>query len=562
MIDKCCGGDPRSFAFADADARLESPQRLERLRSSGLLTARHRPALDVVTRLAAEMTQAEAAFVSLVEVGRQVVPSGYGSGGQQEELTESPISHSLCKYVVANDAPLVVGDARTHPHLSSHPAVLDGLVVAYAGFPVRAPDGEVLGALCVIDVVPRTWTPAHLSGLQGLATSVDTKIALRLDRRELHLDHARLMQVLEGSSNLILIADSDGVVRTMNRTAENALGLVVDDLGTKTLFDLPGAPPWRTENGVGGGLDDAQDWAVLKDGERRTFSIRVSTLRDPEGDVNGYVVVGDDVSARREAENLLHETVSRQAEIVQRLKGLDAQRSTFIATASHELRTPLTNILGYAELLASGEVGELTSPQLSVVHRLVRNGDRLKHLTEDLLNLDRIESDIFELARTELHVDHLAESAWSLLQGHLGGRDLSATKVVPSGIPSVAGDLRQLERVLLNLLTNAVKFTPDGGAVRLNVSAHPRGVCFEVSDTGIGISQDEVQDVFEPFFRTHEAQINAVQGSGIGLTVVRRIVESHGGEIVLTSVPGEGTRVRFTIPTWDDDLRGERASVA
>jgi signal transduction histidine kinase len=101
------------------------------------------------------------------------------------------------------------------------------------------------------------------------------------------------------------------------------------------------------------------------------------------------------------------------------------------------------------------------------------------------------------------------------------------------------------------LLTNGIKFTPDGGAVHLAVRTDPQGVGFEVSDTGLGIAEDDQTSVFEPFFRTHVAHSNAVQGSGIGLAVVRHIIESHGGEIALTSTLGEGTTVTFTLPVQD-----------
>lgn len=550
-----------SFVFSDANGEIEDPRRLERLRNTGLLIAHNLPALDVITHLAAEMTSTPAAMVSLVEVDRQIIPSFYGPEGQQEEPYEMPIWRSFCQYVVMNDAPLLVGDARTHPVLSSSPAVLEGALVAYAGFPVHAPDGEVLGALCVMDLVPRTWTPAHRSGLKDLATAVDTKIALRLSRRELHLDHERLMHVLDGAAHtLIVIADVNGVIRTMNHAAEDALGRALGHVGTTTLADLAGVwRPWDRE----GGLDAAQDWTLVQPNcEQRIFSVRVSALHDPEGEVDGYLVMGEDVSARRKTEDLLRDTVRKQAEAVERLEALDAQRSTFIAIASHELRTPVTSILGYTELLADGESGDLTPPQHKLVSRVIRNGRRLQHLIDDLLSLGRIDSAHAELRHTDVDVNRLTERVWDSLQVHLAGRGLQTTMEVPLDIRTVTGDAVELERALLNLLTNAVKFTPDGGTVRLSVRTDPKGVGFEVSDTGLGISEDDQKSVFEPFFRALDAHTTAVPGAGIGLAVVRRIIESHGGEVALTSVLGRGTRVCFTIPASQPDPLGVRARVA
>ena len=551
----------RSFVFVDGNQTIEDPRRLEQLRRSGLLIARHRDALDVITHLAAQIAEAPAAKLSIIEVDRQIIPSFYGPEGQQEEPHETPISRSFCQYVVMNDAPLVVGDARTHPVLSSNPHVLEGTLVAYAGFPVHAPDGEVLGALSVMDVIPRTWTPSHLSGLKDLATTVDTKIALRLSRRDLHNDHESLIHILDGATHtMIVIADRDWVIHTMNHAAEDALAPVIDHVASRTLTDLVGT---MFSSDLATGPDGAQDWTLLQpDGERRIFSVRVSTLHDPEGEVTGHVFVGDDVSARRKTEELLRESVRNQAEEVERLKALDAQRRTFIATGGHELRTPLTSILGYAELLAEGACGDLTPPQQDLVSRLVRNGRRLQHLTEDLLSLSlsSVEGPDVELVRTDIDVNRLTEAAWDSLQAHLAARDLRMAMDMTPDMPNVFGDLQQLERALLNLLTNAVKFTPDGGSVRLSVQSDPQGASFEVSDTGIGIPEDDQKAVFEPFFRSLHATSNAVQGAGIGLAAVRRIVESHGGEIVLTSVVGQGTTVRFTVPASDTNLHVAKRS--
>jgi two-component system phosphate regulon sensor histidine kinase PhoR len=260
------------------------------------------------------------------------------------------------------------------------------------------------------------------------------------------------------------------------------------------------------------------------------------------------------VKARRESEELLRDTVRKQTEVVERLEALDVQRSTFIATASHELRTPVTSILGYTEMLADGECGDLTPMQYDLVSRVVRNGRRLQHLIDDLLNLERTESR--DLIRTEVDVRELTEQVWGQLQIHLAGRDLTTTTKVSADLPKLSGDLMQLERALLNVLVNAVKFTPDGGVVHLSVQTGPTGVTFTVSDTGLGIAESEHEAVFEPFFRSHVAHSNAIQGSGIGLAVVQRIIQSHGGEIALSSTLGEGTTVSFTLPVPAPDSSG------
>ncbi len=260
------------------------------------------------------------------------------------------------------------------------------------------------------------------------------------------------------------------------------------------------------------------------------------------------------VSARRESEELLRDTVRKQTEAVERLEALDVQRRTFIATASHELRTPVASILGYTEMLADGECGDLTPVQHDFVIRVVRNGRRLQHLIDDLLNLEKTNSR--ELIRDEVDARELTEQVWDQLQVHLAGRDLTTTTEVPADLPKLSGDLVQLERALLNVLVNAVKYTPDGGVVHLSVQSGPSGVTFAVSDTGLGIAESEQKAVFEPFFRSHVAHNTAIPGSGIGLAVVHRIVEAHGGQVALSSTLGEGTTVSVTLPVPAPDSPG------
>ncbi len=536
------------FIFDDPADAIHDGRRLEALRNTGLLNARHRPALDAITRLAAATTAAPSARVSLVDADRQVFPSRHEAGATQDHEGETPLSHSFCRFVVVNDAPLVLEDAREHPALLHHPAVVEDGVVAYAGYPLHGPSGEVLGALCVLDTVPRQWTEQHLAGLRDLAVTVETKIALRLSRRETHLDHARLMHVLDGAANTaVVIADADGVVDTINRAGTLLLGHdAAAVVGSWTLSDLA---TFGRASGPEAGPGEAQDWTVvLADGQQQVISVRTSTLYDVNGDVDGYVLVGDDVSAHRHAAQVLRDTVDRQAEVVRRLEALDTARDDFIATASHELRTPVTSILGFTELLAEGVVGRLTEAQSDLVGRVDRNSRRLLHLVEDLLNLTRLDAADVDPVRAEVDVATLAGRAWESIQPELGTRDLKATVEITPVDVVILGDPVQLERALLNLLTNAVKFTPDGGSVSLVVAPHEAGVLLEVADSGRGIDAAELESVFEPFFRTQDAQVKAIPGSGVGLTVVRRIVEGHGGQILLSSEVGCGTTARIVLP--------------
>lgn len=547
-IEPLAREDPAAFRFDDREDRLRDARRLQVLRRTGLLHAPRLPALDHLTHLAVQITWASAAMVTLVDAERVVLASLSTPEGVRDQQHELPVEQSLCQYVVVNDAPLLVDDARRHPVLARHPAVAERRVVAYAGVPVRSPDGHVLGVLAVVDRLPRRWTPEHLEGLQDLASAVETKIELRLMRREVQLDHEQLTHVLDGARHtLIVTTDADGIVRTMNPTARMALDPApygrIEPWSLKELAARfqPGAPELR--------LGQPSDWVLVgPDGEEQVFSVRISALRDDEDEVDGYVAVGDDVTAQRKTDELLLDTLRSQGEAMRRLEALDAQRRTFMSTASHELRTPVTSILGYTDLLVEGAGGALTERQSELASGVDRNARRLVHLIEDMLTLTRIRAAEVELLPGSVDVNRLVERVRGILSDQVGGRRLAIGYEIDPGVGAVTGDALQLERALLHLLQNAVKFTCDGGSVALSVRRQPGEVVFEVSDTGAGIPQDEQHSVFEPFVRGARAQANAVPGSGIGLAIVRRVAEDHAGRVLLDSEPGRGTTVSLTVP--------------
>ena len=548
-----------AFHFDDPDGRLADPDRLRRLRETGLVGLRRDPALDRLTRLAAQITGAGVAVVALVEAARQVFPSAYGFAGILEAERETPLSTSFSQYVVINDAPLVVPNAREHPVLRQSPAVEEYGVVAYAGYPLHDPGGEVLGALCVIESTPQVWSVEQLGMLRDLTATIETEIALRLRARQAQLCQERMQQVIDGAVHTaILAADADGVVTVMNHGAERLLGMdAASVVGTRSLaYVLRASRPLEPETGEG----QSRDWLMVDGaGRERVLSVRSSVLRDSWGNLDGYTLVADDVSTRRKAETLLRDTARKRDTAFERLTELDRARNIFIATTSHELRTPLASILGYTEMLADGAAGSLSPAQLELLKRVDSNGRRLHALADDLLDLAQLDTRTATIVRAPMDGNSAAEHAWETLRPELAERGLQAQLQLSDASPQIIGDAELVEQALLSLLANAVKFTMDGGAVRLTVRASTDGVEFEVTDTGIGIPEAEQGSIFDPFFRTEQAQSLAIPGVGIGLSIVRRIVEAHQGQVHVTSRVGKGTAVLVTLPaTQQATLSGPR----
>jgi two-component system, OmpR family, phosphate regulon sensor histidine kinase PhoR len=238
----------------------------------------------------------------------------------------------------------------------------------------------------------------------------------------------------------------------------------------------------------------------------------------------------------------------REREMVQRLQELDQAKSDFVATVSHELRTPLTSICGYVEMLRDGEAGELQSGQERMLGIVQRNADRLLTLIEDLLTLSRIESGSFRVERAPVAMDGVVESTIAEFRPQASARGVELEADVAPDLPVVLGDSSQLERVLFNLLSNAIKFTLDGGRVVVRLRRSGQSVELEVQDEGIGIPEGEQDQLFSRFFRSSTSQERAIRGTGLGLVIVKSIVDHHGGEIAVKSRPGEGTTFTIRLP--------------
>jgi two-component system phosphate regulon sensor histidine kinase PhoR len=245
-----------------------------------------------------------------------------------------------------------------------------------------------------------------------------------------------------------------------------------------------------------------------------------------------------------------------QEELVERLQELDRVKSDFLATVSHELRTPLTSIAGYVELIRDEDAGPVTPQMDSMLDVVDRNAARLKALIEDLLTLSRIEADSFKLATAPMDVEVVVSGALRTIAPDAASAGVEVEVLPGPDTLHLVGDAGQLERAVLNVLSNAVKFTPAGGRVTVSTAETGGLATIMVRDTGIGIPQAEQPRLFSRFFRASNATAAAIQGTGLGLTIVRGIAEHHGGTLEIDSVEGVGTTVTLTLPLPEPAERG------
>jgi signal transduction histidine kinase len=239
----------------------------------------------------------------------------------------------------------------------------------------------------------------------------------------------------------------------------------------------------------------------------------------------------------------------RQAELAEqaeRLSKLDEDRNQFLAIVSHELRTPLTSIISFTELIR-GEAGELTPEGVRFLDIIERNADRLHRLIGDLLMLERLEAGALPLDLAEVSVPDLAAEAVRSASAGAAKQGV-ALEVATAPGPPARGDQRRLLQVLDNLIANAVKFTHRKGKVRVTATCRDRVWRIDVADSGIGIPPDELGQLFSRFVRASNARKAGLPGTGLGLSVVKVLVEMHGGRVEVSSILGQGSTFSVFLP--------------
>jgi PAS domain S-box-containing protein len=402
-------------------------------------------------------------------------------------------------------------------------------------------------AAAAVLTVPLALTVERLVAVTGQATRAATTLE-------------RMLSASTGS--LFIATDAGGRITHYNSGAEQTLGWTPEEVLGRSpeMFHTPeevaraaasfGVPPVHSQVVLAQVASGARrDWEFrCKDGSTRITALSLSEINDPSGKVLGYIGTGEDITERMRAQEALITALDREHSSVLRLQEVDHVKQELVSNVSHELRTPITSIAGYAELLADGDLGELNRLQVDAVRRIERNTSRLGLLVEDLLTLSRAESNQLEFVTEELDLRRVAGEAHYLLEEVIRTRHLDVRVVVPDAPVSVNGDGSALERVALNLLSNAVKFTPDGGSVTVTVEPSGKDATMTVSDTGMGITEEDQQHLFTRFFRASAATENAIQGTGLGLSIVHAIVTRHGGDVTVESAPGRGTSVRVLLP--------------
>ena len=287
---------------------------------------------------------------------------------------------------------------------------------------------------------------------------------------------------------------------------------------------------------------------IGRDGAQYEVNLSASTLTDDRDQtLVGIAYVALDITKRKQAEDGLRKYSDELRAANKKLEELDRLKSEFVSTVSHELRTPLTSIKANAELL-------LFKPTLQEEkkHRLLKTindeSDRLTRLINDLLDLSRIEAGTGQWRREKVSMNAVIGISLDAILPLLQKKGFVLKTVVAEDLPAISGDRDRLVQVMNNLLSNAVKFTSTGGVITVTVQQEGPQIVVSVQDTGVGIPAEDIDSIFDKFHRSRDQVMMQTEGTGLGLTIARQIVEYHGGAIHVSSVYGAGTTMTFTIP--------------
>ena len=364
-----------------------------------------------------------------------------------------------------------------------------------------------------------TDLPEDERGLEVLSNAVKN-LALRERERTSSVDveRARLAAVLEQMTDGVLIANSEGRIQFANPAAgklfetSSAVGHTVAEVVRQ--HQLVGA--WKRSRETG----EAQEESVEMPARRQFLQLVV--LPDPS--TGGSLLL---------VQNLT------------RVRRLETVRRDFISNVSHELRTPLASLKALTETLRDGALEDPKAAR-RFLGRIETEVDALTQMATELLELTRIESGQVPLETKAALPQQLLDSGADRMRAQAERAGLALRVEIPVHVPEVRADAVRLEQVLVNLIHNAVKFTRPGGEIVL--SAHPEGdfICFAVKDTGVGIPEDDLERIFERFYKADRARSGG--GTGLGLSIARHIVDAHGGRIWVESAEGRGSTFFFTIP--------------
>jgi len=391
---------------------------------------------------------------------------------------------------------------------------------------------------------------------------------MKLDQR-LRDQHFYTRSLIESNIDALMATDPRGIITDVNKQTEALTGCTRDELigaPFKNSFTEPG----RAEAAISrvlneGKVTNYELTARARDGALTVVSYNATTFYDRDRNLQGVFAAARDMTELKVFEQTL-----KQKNV--ELEDASRMKSEFLANMSHELRTPLNAIIGFSEVLRDGLIGDMTDQQRGFIGDIFSSGKHLLSLINDILDLSKVEAGKMTLDLEPVQISSLLSNSLSIIREKAATRQIRLTMDAPQELGSIQADARKVKQIVYNLLSNAVKFTSEGGQVTLHASRVPRGevgrlsgsgpgrripladsefanfLRISVTDTGIGISQDGLEHLFKPFSQIDSGLARKFEGTGLGLAMVKLLVELHGGVVAVESAVDAGSCFAVWLP--------------
>ncbi len=546
----------KSQAEAELHGRIRSLSRVGQLISSSRDRDR---LLDGILQWIETELEAEAASVMVIDEKRRHLRFVAATGEKADQIKDFTVQlgHGVAGQVAATGEPLIINEAASDPRQAQDIAqAVDFPVSSVLAVPMHL-HGEVVG---VVEALNKRGATPFTEDDAGLLAVIAQQAAMFLDSAQLYAElqqrvdfanaelrevnarlndeKARVETLVEQMASGVVSTDARDRVALINAAAEQMLQLseaatlgepilaIVDDNRIADLF----ARPLSIESGV------HIEQMELPASSGRIVRLHLALVEDEHQHLGKCLVMTD----------------------VTHFVELNRMRTDLISFVSHELQNPLSALEGFITLLAT-DATHLSAESDSYIQQIDRLAKRMQYLVADFLNISRIEADQPLFMRWEtIHSNRLQRLTDNIieLQRH-GAPSHNLTIDIPDELPPLRADRHKLEEILTNLISNAIKFSPQGGTVKVAARTDDGFVIISVSDEGIGISDQQMPQLFQRFRRLHEDEQKRVSGTGVGLFLCKHLVEAHGGTIEVKSEPGAGSTFSFTIPIADADQQGQ-----
>ncbi len=351
-------------------------------------------------------------------------------------------------------------------------------------------------------------------------------IELNENLKEVSRQKKQMETILLHMNDGILAFNKEGEIIQKNKAADKLMGLTGNEKTFSEIFD-------KIDSNMN--LEKIiylEDWTSTQEkiniGEK-SLNLFFAAFKDEENRPEGALVVIQDIT--------------------EHIK-LDTMRTEFVADVSHELKTPITSIMGYSDTLLEDDCDKETSQKF--LRNISSQAKRMGELVSDLLTLSRYDSDMIANRDQEFNLGELVKSTYESLSFEIDKKNQKAECFVTADVPNVVADKAGIERVITNILTNAIKYTPENGEIKIYVGFVYNDAYIKVIDTGIGIPEEDIEKVFERFYRVDKARTREMGGTGLGLSIAKEILEKNNSKINIKSELGKGTEVVIRIPTKKD----------